>query len=78
MGKFVQLLAYVFTRLRAWHALDPEEERYLVQISPPAGILIDAVRAVVAYQSIPTIAILYSDDFSEYTLNYAIYLLIYC
>lgn len=53
---------------RAWHALQMENEAFLVQISPPADILLEVIRALVLHQKITNVAVLHGDEFSNNTV----------
>ncbi|ENN75289.1 hypothetical protein YQE_08066, partial [Dendroctonus ponderosae] len=49
--------------LRQWRNLQPNEEEYLVQISPPGDIIPEMVRTLVLNQNITNAAILFDDSF---------------
>ncbi|XP_066155907.1 ionotropic receptor 25a-like isoform X1 [Euwallacea fornicatus] len=49
--------------LRQWRSIQPNEEEYLVQISPPGDIIPEMVRTLVLNQNITNAAILYDDTF---------------
>ncbi|XP_050303158.1 ionotropic receptor 25a isoform X2 [Anthonomus grandis grandis] len=49
--------------LRQWRNLQPNEEEYLIQISPPGDIIPEVVRTLVLNQNITNAAILFDDSF---------------
>ncbi|KAL1505374.1 hypothetical protein ABEB36_004957 [Hypothenemus hampei] len=49
--------------LRQWRNLEPNEEEYLVQISPPGDIIPEMIRNLVTNQNITNAAILFDDSF---------------
>ncbi|CAH1134853.1 unnamed protein product [Ceutorhynchus assimilis] len=49
--------------LRQWRNLQPNEEEYLVQVSPPGDIIPEMVRTLVLNQNITNAAILFDDSF---------------
>nr|WJJ63356.1 ionotropic receptor 25a [Pachyrhinus yasumatsui] len=49
--------------LRQWRTILPNEEEYLVQVSPPGDIIPEMVRTLVLNQNITNAAILFDDSF---------------
>lgn len=51
---------------RQWRNLDGEQQKYLVQISPPADIIPEIVRSIVVAQNITNAGIMFDDTFGKY------------
>jgi ionotropic glutamate receptor len=49
--------------LRQWRDLSDKKLKYLLQVMPPADVLIEIIRKIVVYNSITNAAILYDDTF---------------
>ncbi|KAL0269510.1 UNVERIFIED_CONTAM: hypothetical protein PYX00_007214 [Menopon gallinae] len=49
--------------IRAWRNLDKEDEKYLIQVMPPADLIPEVIRSIVTTQNISNAAILFDDSF---------------
>ncbi|XP_050421609.1 ionotropic receptor 25a [Adelges cooleyi] len=49
--------------IRQWRNLDGEQQKYLVQISPPADIIPEIIRSIVVSQNITNAGIMFDDTF---------------
>lgn len=49
--------------LRQWRDLSEKKLKYLLQVMPPADVLIEIIRKIVVYNSITNAAILYDETF---------------
>lgn len=58
----------MFYFYRQWRNLDGEQQKYLVQISPPADIIPEIVRSIVVAQNITNAGIMFDDTFGKYIL----------
>lgn len=54
---------------RQWRNLDGEQQKYLVQINPPADIIPEIVRSIVVAQNITNAGIMFDDTFGMYVLK---------
>lgn len=50
---------------RQWRNLDGEQQKYLIQISPPADIIPEIVRSIVVAQNITNAGIMFDDTFGK-------------
>lgn len=50
---------------RQWRNLDGEQQKYLIQISPPADIIPEVIRSIIVAQNITDAGILFDDSFGE-------------
>jgi len=48
---------------RQWRNLDGEQQKYLIQISPPADLIPEIVRSIVVAQNITNAGIMFDDTF---------------
>ena len=59
---------YRFKFIRQWRNLDGEQQKYLIQINPPADIIPEVIRSIVRAQNITDAGILFDDSFSEFLI----------
>ena len=50
---------------RQWRNLDGEQEKYLVQISPPGDLIPEVIRSIIIAQNITNAGILFDDSFGK-------------
>lgn len=63
---------------RQWRNLDGEQQKYLIQISPPADIIPEVIRSIIIAQNITDAGILFDDSFgifSSFIINIFVLLL---
>lgn len=65
MVKFIfrKYLTTLFLFFRQWRNLDGEQQKYLIQISPPADLIPEIVRSIVVAQNITNAGIMFDDTF---------------
>lgn len=51
--------------LRQWRHITDDQEKYLIQIMPPADLIPEVVRSIVINQNISNAAILYDESFGK-------------
>lgn len=55
--------------LRQWRNINDDEQKYLIQIMPPADLIPEIVRAIVLQQNISNAAILFDNTFGNFSCN---------
>lgn len=55
--------------LRQWRNIKDEEQKYLIQIMPPADLIPEIVRSIVLQQNISNAAILFDNSFGKFTIT---------
>lgn len=50
---------------RQWRNLDGEQQKYLIQLTPPADIIPEIVRSIVIAQNITNAGIMFDDTFGK-------------
>jgi hypothetical protein len=50
---------------RQWRSLDDAEKKYLIQIMPPADIILEIIRSIVIFQNITNAGILFDDSIGK-------------
>lgn len=61
---------HFFPFFRQWRNLDGEQQKYLVQINPPADIIPEVIRSIITAQNITDAGILYDDSFGRKINDY--------
>jgi len=63
--------------IRQWRNLDGEQQKYLIQINPPADIIPEVIRSIVRAQNITDAGILFDDSFGKMILYHTTSLVVY-
>jgi len=51
---------------REWRELTENQQQYLIQVSPPADIIVQAVRSIVGAQNMTSAVLMFNEDYGIY------------
>jgi ionotropic glutamate receptor len=52
--------------VREWREMSDNQQKYMIQISPPADILIQSVRSIVDKQNMTSAVVLFDEQYGEF------------